>query len=112
MSIAVQPGHISGTEGGGISRKSLVAVIVAAVGVVGVPDTRLGETLAAFIVPTDSAHPPRPAELASFTRARLAGFKIPQYWYSVDELPLNSAGKVVRAQLQASHLKRQPAKST
>jgi acyl-CoA synthetase (AMP-forming)/AMP-acid ligase II len=85
---------------------------VAAVGVVGVPDTRLGETLAAFIVPTDSAHPPRPAELASFTRARLAGFKIPRYWYSVDELPLNSAGKVVRAQLQDSHLKRQPAAST
>jgi acyl-CoA synthetase (AMP-forming)/AMP-acid ligase II len=79
---------------------------------VGVPDTRLGETLAAFIVPTDSAHPPRPAELASFTRARLAGFKIPQYWYSVDELPLNSAGKVVRAQLQDSHLKRQPETST
>src|SRR5271165_504977 len=85
---------------------------VAAVGVVGVPDTRLGETLAAFIVPTDPAHPPRPAELASFTRARLAGFKIPQYWYSVDELPLNSAAKVVRAQLQDSHLKRQPAGST
>jgi acyl-CoA synthetase (AMP-forming)/AMP-acid ligase II len=85
---------------------------VAAVGVVGVPDTRLGETLAAFIVPVDSARPPQPAELASFTRARLAGFKIPQYWYSVDELPLNSAGKVVRAQLQDSHLKRQPAGST
>src|ERR1700758_825213 len=31
---------------------------VAAVGVVGVPDARLGETLAAFIVPTEPAHPP------------------------------------------------------
>jgi acyl-CoA synthetase (AMP-forming)/AMP-acid ligase II len=49
---------------------------VAAVGVVGVPDTRLGETLAAFIVPTDSAHPPRPEELGSFARLKLAGFKM------------------------------------
>ncbi|BBZ48088.1 class I adenylate-forming enzyme family protein [Mycobacterium parmense] len=80
---------------------------VAAVGVVGVPDTRLGETLAAFIVPTDSGHPPRPEELASFTRVKLAGFKVPQYWYSVAELPLNGAGKVVRAALQAIHLERQ-----
>ncbi|MGA9492912.1 MAG: class I adenylate-forming enzyme family protein [Mycobacterium sp.] len=80
---------------------------VAAVGVVGVPDRRLGETLAAFIVATDPAHPPRPEELSSFARVKLAGFKIPQYWYSLAELPVNTAGKVVRAQLRESHLKRQ-----
>jgi acyl-CoA synthetase (AMP-forming)/AMP-acid ligase II len=80
---------------------------VAAVGVVGVPDPRLGETLAAFIVPTDPAHPPQPKELASYIRVTLAGFKIPQYWYTLDELPLNSAGKVVRATLHTSHVERQ-----
>jgi len=80
---------------------------VAAVGVVGVPDPRLGETLAAFIVPTDPAHPPRPEELGSFARVTLAGFKIPQYWYTVAELPLNSAGKLDRGTLRAAHLKRQ-----
>lgn len=85
---------------------------VAAVGVVGVPDPRLGETLAAFIVPTDLAHPPRPQELGSFARVKLAGFKIPQYWYSVAELPLSSAGKVVRATLRAAHLARQDDAST
>jgi acyl-CoA synthetase (AMP-forming)/AMP-acid ligase II len=85
---------------------------VVAVGVVGVPDPRLGETLAAFIVPTDSAHPPRPEELGPFARLKLAGFKIPQYWYVVGELPLNSAGKVVRATLRASHLDRQQSAST
>ena len=85
---------------------------VAAVGIVGVPDPRLGETLAAFIVPTNSAQHPRPEELSSFARVKLAGFKIPQYWYSVAELPLNSAGKVVRAQLRDAHLKRQPTAST
>ncbi|BBY40199.1 acyl-CoA synthetase [Mycobacterium mantenii] len=85
---------------------------VAAVGVVGVPDRRLGETLAAFIVPTDAARPPRPEELSSFARFTLAGFKIPHYWYLVAELPLNGAGKVVRAQLRESHLKRQRARAT
>jgi acyl-coenzyme A synthetase/AMP-(fatty) acid ligase len=35
------------------------------------------------------------------------GFKVPQYWYSVDELPLNSAGKVVRGALRSSHASRQ-----
>jgi acyl-CoA synthetase (AMP-forming)/AMP-acid ligase II len=84
---------------------------VAAVGVVGVPDARLGETLAAFIVPADAAHPPRPDELSTFARDSLAAFKIPQYWYAAAELPLNSAGKIVRATLRESHLEREQAGS-
>ncbi|HXO11756.1 MAG TPA: long-chain fatty acid--CoA ligase, partial [Mycobacterium sp.] len=56
---------------------------------------------------TESAHPPRSEELSSLARVTLAGFKIPQYWYTVTELPLNSAGKVVRAQLRDARLKRQ-----
>jgi acyl-CoA synthetase (AMP-forming)/AMP-acid ligase II len=78
--------------------------LVAAVGVVGVPDARLGETLAAFVVPANSAHPPPHEELRSFARGAVAGFKVPQYWYTVDELPLNSAGKVIRTELRTSHL--------
>ena len=85
---------------------------VAAAGVVGVPEPRLGETLAAFVVPADSARPPRPEELGSFARVKLAGFKIPHYWYTVAELPLNSAGKVDRATLRAAHLERQHSGST
>lgn len=80
---------------------------VASVGVVGVPDRRLGETLAAFIVLSDPSRPPPPEELATFTRAALAGYKIPQYWYVMPDLPLNSAGKVVRSRLQETHLERQ-----
>jgi acyl-CoA synthetase (AMP-forming)/AMP-acid ligase II len=85
---------------------------VAAAGVVGVPETRLGETLAAFVVPADSARPPRPEELGSFARVKLAGFKIPRYWYTVAELPLNSAGKVDRTTLRAAHLERRRSGST
>jgi acyl-CoA synthetase (AMP-forming)/AMP-acid ligase II len=76
---------------------------VAGVGVVGVPDQRLGETLAAFVVSSDAARSPDHAELASFTRARLAGFKVPAHWYDVTELPLNSAGKLLRPKLLELH---------
>lgn len=77
---------------------------VAGVGVVGVPDQRLGETLAAFIVPSDATRIPDHAELATFTRGRLAGFKVPAHWYDVTELPLNSAGKLLRPKLLELHL--------
>jgi len=69
-----------------------------------VPDQRLGETLAAFVVAADPARPPGPDELRRFTRARLAGFKVPAYWYVVDELPLSHAGKVMRAALRDRHM--------
>lgn len=76
---------------------------VTAAGVVGVPDRRLGETLAAFVVPADPADPPSSEELRRFARARVAGFKVPAYWYEAQQLPLNLAGKVVRATLRRWH---------
>lgn len=76
---------------------------VAASAVVGVPDTRLGESLAAFIVTADPQHPPDHQELRSFVRSRLASFKVPTYWYDVAALPLNPAGKVIRAALRSRH---------
>nr|WP_235948520.1 fatty acid--CoA ligase family protein [Candidatus Frankia alpina] len=76
---------------------------VADAGIVGVPDARLGETLAAFIVPADPDRPPPAAELRSFVRDRLVGFKVPAYWYVVDALPLNAAGKLTRPALRARH---------
>ena len=79
---------------------------VAAAGVVGVPDQRLGETLAAFVVASEPSQRPDHGDLARFTRARLAGFKVPAYWYDVPELPLNSAGKLLRPKLLEQHLER------
>ena len=79
---------------------------VAAAGVVGVPDQRLGETLAAFVVASEPARRPDHHDLARFVRARLAGFKVPAYWYDVPELPLNGAGKLLRPKLLELHLER------
>ncbi len=76
---------------------------VAAAAVVGVPDSRLGEDLAAFIVSADPMRPPDHGDLRTFTRSRLAGFKVPAYWYDVFSLPLNHAGKVNRVALRGRH---------
>jgi acyl-CoA synthetase (AMP-forming)/AMP-acid ligase II len=78
---------------------------VGGVGVVGVPDRRLGETLAAFIVAAEPDQVPDHDQLATFVRARLAGFKVPAHWHDVAELPLNSAGKLLRPKLLELHLR-------
>ena len=76
---------------------------VAAAGGTGVPDERLGQTIAAFLVPSDDSHPPDPAVLRRYARDRLAGFKVPAYWYSVDSLPHSAAGKLLRRELASLH---------
>jgi acyl-CoA synthetase (AMP-forming)/AMP-acid ligase II len=76
---------------------------VAAAGVVGVPDERLGQTIAAFVIASDASHPPDANGLRRYTRERLAGFKVPAFWYSVGSLPLSAAGKLLRRELASWH---------
>jgi acyl-CoA synthetase (AMP-forming)/AMP-acid ligase II len=76
---------------------------VAAAGVVGVPDERLGQTIAAFVVASDASDPPDSATLRRHARERLAGFKVPAYWYSVGSLPHSAAGKLLRRELASWH---------
>jgi len=64
--------------------------------VIGVADRRWGQTLKAFVVATDPAKPPDPAELAAYARERLAHFKVPADWELIGELPRNPAGKLLR----------------
>ena len=56
------------------------------------------------MVPSDATRSPDHDELASFARARLAGFKVPAHWYDVTELPLNHAGKLLRPKLLELYL--------
>jgi len=71
---------------------------VADVAVVGLPDATWGETVAAFVVPSD----PYDAEvLAAHAAAGLASYKVPRTWHVVDELPRNAMGKVQRDVLRA-----------
>jgi fatty-acyl-CoA synthase len=66
---------------------------VAEIAVVGIPDDKWGEQVAAFVRPAGDV-PPTTAELSAFVRERLAAFKVPRCWVFVDAFPLTGSGKV------------------
>lgn len=67
---------------------------VADVAVVGIPDEKWGEVVAAFVRPTDSGQVPTIAELRDHARTHLSPQKTPTLWYYVDEFPLTGSGKI------------------
>ncbi|GGV18255.1 fatty-acyl-CoA synthase [Actinomadura cremea] len=75
---------------------------VAEVAVVGLPDERWGEAVAAFVVARPGADLDFGA-LEAAVRARLAGHKAPKVWRAVDELPRNSGGKILKRVLRDAH---------
>jgi len=60
--------------------------------VVGVPDPRFGQHVAAVVQPRDGARPTL-AELDSFARREIAGYKVPRSLWYVDEVKRSPAGK-------------------
>jgi fatty-acyl-CoA synthase len=66
---------------------------VGEVAVVGVPDERYGEQVAAFVLPTPDVLPDLQA-LRALTAEHLARYKVPTYWVLVDEIPRTPSGKV------------------
>ena len=69
------------------------------VSVVGVPDDRRGEIVAA-VVCADGSVEHLKESLAEFARKRLAPFKIPGRWFVADGLPRTPTGKVRRFELR------------
>jgi acyl-CoA synthetase (AMP-forming)/AMP-acid ligase II len=72
---------------------------VAESGVIGVPDTRMGEVGRAYV----RLRPGREAtkdELVAYCRERLANFKVPREVVFVDDLPKTASGKVRRVELK------------
>ncbi len=73
---------------------------VAEVAVVGLPDERWGEVVAAFVRPSDPAALPTVAELRAHLRAELSPQKTPTQWYAVDAYPLTGSGKIQKFALR------------
>ncbi len=57
---------------------------------------KLGEEVAAAVVPVNQADPPSEQELRSFVAQSLAGFKVPRRILVLDELPKGATGKLQR----------------
>ena len=70
---------------------------VADVAVVGVPDERMGEVGAAYVVRADAAL--TDSDVIDFAKERLANFKVPRTVAFLDALPRNLSGKVLKEQL-------------
>jgi len=69
------------------------------VAVVGVPDAQWGESVKAVVVLRPGASATA-EEILSFSRTRVAGFKVPRTIDFIDALPRNAAGKVLRRVLR------------
>ncbi len=72
---------------------------VADVAVVGLPDPRWGERVAAVVVRRDGTEVTAD-ELVALARSHLAGFKVPRVVEFVEVLPRNAAGKVLKQRLR------------
>lgn len=76
---------------------------VAEVAVVGVPDDHWGETVCAVVVPRPGAAVDE-ADVIAWARARIATYKAPRSVRTIDALPKNAAGKILRRDVRAGVL--------
>jgi fatty-acyl-CoA synthase len=61
--------------------------------VVGIPDSRLGEELCAWIIPQEGEAPTE-AEIIDYCRGRIAHYKIPRHVRLVQSFPMTVTGKI------------------
>jgi acyl-CoA synthetase (AMP-forming)/AMP-acid ligase II len=72
------------------------------VAVIGVPDAKWGEAVKAVCAPKPG-HTIDPDSIINWTRERIAGFKVPKSVESIEALPRNASGKVLRKDLRAPY---------
>ncbi len=68
--------------------------------VVGKKDETHGEIPVAFVQLSEDAPPVTEVDLKNYLKDKLANYKIPKYFYIVDELPRNATGKVLKRVLR------------
>ncbi|MGK5114641.1 AMP-binding protein [Geodermatophilus sp. CPCC 205506] len=67
---------------------------VAEVAVIGVPDERWGEQIAAVVRPADPSSPLLAEDLRAWCRERIAAHKVPVHWFVTQAYPMTPSGKV------------------
>jgi long-chain acyl-CoA synthetase len=72
--------------------------------VIGVPDDKWGETVAAYVQPRPD-HTIKPEALQALCARNLAGYKRPTTITVMDAIPKNAVGKTDKAPLRAAHVK-------
>ncbi|MCP4962020.1 MAG: AMP-binding protein [Actinomycetia bacterium] len=72
---------------------------VGEVAVVGLPDDKWGEVVAAFVRPVPG-HAVDKTNLFDFMRANLAPHKTPRHWFAVEDFPLTGSGKIQKFRLR------------
>jgi fatty-acyl-CoA synthase len=61
--------------------------------VLGVPDAKWGEQVAAAVV-LRPGHVQDSDDLAGFLLGRIARYKVPKFWKFIDAMPVNASGKI------------------
>ena len=82
-----------------IERTMLEHPQIGQVAVIGIPDERLGEVGAAFVVPSPLGAPDA-ADVIEWCREQMANYKVPRQCWIVDELPLTPSNKVLKPELR------------
>jgi fatty-acyl-CoA synthase len=77
---------------------------VGEVAVVGVPDERLGEQVAAFVQPAAGGPEPDLTALRELCAEHLSPYKVPRLWGLVEQLPRTPSGKVQKFALRDGYL--------
>jgi len=104
LSVADRLKDVIVTGGENVASREVEEVLhahpgIADVAVIGLPDERWGERVAAVVVRRPGTTLDA-SEVVASARERLAGFKVPREVTFVDALPRNAAGKVLKQQLR------------